>query len=123
MTGRFRIGDGSQILTQLPLKIPAGGVARVQAQMPIGQRLSQVEYELSEPPDGLRIRSVTPLRAASEFVLEIDAGKLKPGLKGNLIITASAQAPADPERDAGGAARRIRLGALPAIPFEIVGPN
>jgi hypothetical protein len=67
---------------------------------------------------------VSPVRDGVEIVLQTDAARVKPGLKGNLIINGFAPRPEDP-----GAAKpkannnqRMSLGALPAIPFEIILP-
>jgi hypothetical protein len=82
--------------------------------------ITKVEYELSEPPDGITIKSATSTRGNGEIVLQTDAAKIKPGTKGNLIISVFAQAPTAAGKGDGGAPRRIPFGALPAIPFEIV---
>jgi hypothetical protein len=105
------------ILSEQPVKIPAGGSVRiqVQAQLPPNTPLSKLHFELSEPPEGIT------LREGAEIVLECDAAEVKPGLTGNLIIHILGERQATP---AGGAARpnmqRVSLGALPALPFEIV---
>jgi hypothetical protein len=120
VTGRFRPGDAARVLTATPLRIPAGGTAELRAFMPVGPVITKVEYELSEPPDGITIKSATSTRGNGEIVLQTDAAKIKPGTKGNLIISVFAQAPTAAGKGDGGAPRRIPFGALPAIPFEIV---
>jgi hypothetical protein len=120
--GRFKPGDAARILSATPLKIPADGTAPVQVSVPAGPMIAKIEFELSEPPAGLTIKTVTPLGGGSEIVLQTGGAKVKPGLKGNLIVTAFAEAPPASAKDnPQGAKRRIPLGALPAIPFEIVG--
>jgi hypothetical protein len=58
-----------------------------------------------------------------EIVLQSDAAKVKPGLKGNLIFNASVlKSPESKNEKAQGNKGRIQLGALPAIPFEIIEP-
>ncbi len=118
--GRFRPGDAARILTDTPLRIPAGGTAGLRASMPVGPLITKVEYELSEPPDGITIKSATSTGGDGDIVLQADAEKVKPGAKGNLIISVFAQAPQASGKGGGGAPRRIPFGALPAIPFEIV---
>jgi hypothetical protein len=58
------------------------------------------------------------------IVLHSDAGKTKPGVKGNLIVDVLNKRP--PVNPATGKPRpnqqRITVGTLPAIPFEIVAP-
>jgi hypothetical protein len=115
--GRFRPGDEMKLLTAPPVRIPAGGSVRIPVSLPLGPFLDRIEFELSEPPDGITLQTVSP----AELVLQADATRLKPGLQGNLIVRVSGerrQAPEDPSAPADK--RRIPLGALPAIPFEIV---
>jgi hypothetical protein len=115
--GRFRPGEAAQILSVMPVQIPADGTVRIRVKLPAGPLVSKVEFELSEPPDGISIKEASQ----TEIVFQADAAKVKPGFKGNLIVKASAEPPA-----AAGAQplpanrRRIPLGALPAIPYEIV---
>jgi hypothetical protein len=106
-----------------PLEIPAGGTARFQVHVPTlpSNFLTKVQYELSEPPEGIELRNASPGRDGTEIVLQCDAAKAKPGLKGNLIVNISAErvtpaanAKSQPNR------QRVSLGTLPAVPFEIV---
>jgi hypothetical protein len=94
-----------------PLEIPAGGTARFQVQVPT--ILTKVQFELSDPPEGIALRNASPLRDGTEIVLQCDAAKAKPGLKGNLIVNISA------ERVAPANRQRVSLGTLPAIPFVV----
>jgi len=115
--GRFRPGDAAQILSAMPVQIPADGTARIRVRLPASPLASKVEFELSEPPDGISIKEASP----TEIVLQADAAKVKPGGKGNLIVKASAEPPAAAGTQSPPAnRRRIPLGALPAIPYEIV---
>jgi hypothetical protein len=115
--GRFRTGDAAQILSAMPVQIPADGTARIRVRLPAGPLVSKVEFELSEPPDGISIKEASP----TEIVLQADAAKVKPGFKGNIIVKASAEPPAAAGTQPPPAnRRRIPLGALPAIPYEIV---
>jgi hypothetical protein len=115
--GRFRPGDEVKLLTATPIRIPAGGTARVLVSLPIGPFMDKIEFELSEPPDGITLKTVSP----AELVLQTDAGKVKPGLQGNLIVKVSGERRQSPEEQPAPAdKRRIPLGALPAIPFEII---
>jgi hypothetical protein len=115
--GRFRAGDAAQILSATPVRISAGGAARVRVRLPTGPLVSKVQFELSEPPDGISLKEAS----ASELVFQADAAKAKPGLKGNLIVKASGErSPEAGDEPPPANRRRIPLGALPAIPFEIV---
>jgi hypothetical protein len=85
--------------------------------------MNQVRLALNDPPDGITIEEATPIREETVIVLSADAETVEPGLKGNLIVDAYLERGAN---SIGGkpqaARRRIPLGTLPAIPFEIVGP-
>jgi hypothetical protein len=104
-----------------PVKLPAGGTAPVQLFLPIGRLAGQIQLTLNEPPEGIAIQSLSLVRDGVSILLRADAGKVKPGLKGNLIVEAFL------ERTAGAgdakkqpANRRQPLGMLPAIAFEVV---
>jgi hypothetical protein len=113
-----------KILSATPVRIPPGGTARIQVGLPAPRLAERAQFELSNPPEGIVIQSVSPVRDGVEIVLQTDAARVKPGLKGNLIINGYAPRPVEP-----GAAKpkannnqRMPLGALPAIPFEIIPP-
>jgi hypothetical protein len=102
-----------------PLEIPAGGTARFQVRVP--SLLTKVQFELNDPPEGIELRNASPGRNGTEIVLQCDAAKAKPGLKGNLIVNISAERVAQPANGRPQANRqRVSLGTLPAVPFEIV---
>ncbi len=106
-----------RILSQQPVKIPVGGTVRiqVQAQLPPNNIIRELKYELSDPPEGVTLRNDGGL------VLACDAAKVKPGLKGNLIINISGERQVTPANlSAQPNLRRISLGTLPALPFEII---
>ena len=106
-----------------PVKIPSGGTARVFVAGPPAALTGRIQLELSEPPDGLVIQDVVPVRDGAEIVLKADAKSAKPGLNGNLIVNIFASRPQATAQKAKKQAnqRRVSIGTLPAIPFEIVG--
>jgi hypothetical protein len=112
------IGSGTATL-------PAGGSTRVQVALPPMKNFEHVQLELSEPPEGLSLRDAAVGEAGAEFVLAADASKVKPGLRGNLIVTVSGERvpPQRGSQPAPVARRRVPLGVLPAIPFEISPPK
>ena len=104
------------------LRIPVGGSVRIPVQvlLPPNSAIIKLDFELSEPPDGLGMRP-QPAGGSGELVLQCDAAKAKPGLKGNLIVNLVGERTVTPAK--GGASptiQRVQLGALPAMPFEIV---
>jgi hypothetical protein len=106
-----------RLLTEAPVRIPVGGVARVQFQSPSQVPLGKLNLELSEPPEGVSIQKISPSREGVEIELIAQADKAKSGTCGNLIVATYLDRP-----NAAGAGknRRPPAGALPAIPFEIV---
>ena len=85
--------------------------------------MGNVAYELNDPPEGIGIQSASSERGSTTIVLRADAAKVKAGLEGNLIVEAFAEHAPDARGDEPSAKkRRIPLGALPAIPFEVVAP-
>ena len=53
-------------------------------------------------------------------MLQADPTKVKAGLRGNLIVTVSGERVPPENQPRPAANRRLPLGTLPAIPFEIV---
>jgi hypothetical protein len=101
-----------------PVRLPAGGSAQVEILVPPAL-LAQIRLALNDPPAGISIASVTPQGGGVSVVLRAQAGKAKPGLKGNLILDAFADRPIN-TANPNGARRRQFLSTLPAIPFEVV---
>jgi hypothetical protein len=106
-------------------RIPAGGSTRMVAALPPMKAFQNLQLELSEPPEGLSLRDAAVSETGAEFVLEADASKVKPGLRGNLIVTLSGErVPAQRgDQPAPAARRRVPITLLPAIPFEIMPPR
>ena len=111
-----------ELLRSAPVRIPMGGTASVPVRVPGRSFFGTYQFELSDPPDGITIENVSLDRSKSEIVLKCDAKTAKPGLTGNLIVSVYA---AKTGEDSGKGKeqrkkRRILMGTLPAIPFEVV---
>lgn len=104
-----------------PVKIPSGGTAQVLVNLPV-QAGSDIECQLSEPPEGISVKSAAIGKSGTEIVLACDATKIKPGLKGNLIASINVTLPDEPGKPAGTPKRKYSVGTLPAIAFEVVAP-
>jgi hypothetical protein len=112
-----------RILSALPVRIPVGGTARVRVALPGGRFFDKILMELSEPPESIAVREVSSDPQGTEIVLHCDGARAQPGLRGNLIVNVFGER--TPAAGAGKAKakanrQRIPLGALPALPFEIV---
>jgi hypothetical protein len=124
VSGRFMNRMSLKILSATPVRIPAGGTARVRLSAPSGAFANRFKLELSEPPEGITLGKLSPISEGAEIELCSDAAKAKPGLKGNLIVDifpGQALAAATKNKKQGNQ-RRAAVGTLPAIPFEIVQP-
>jgi len=134
VTGRGATRIAATIVSAQPVRIPAGGTVRVRVALPPAWlTFEDVKFELSEPPDGITLRDVSidaspsasRLPPASgppgaQFVLQADAARIMPGLRGNLIVTVSGERTGRGAQQAATARRRVPMGTLPAIAFEIV---
>jgi hypothetical protein len=124
VSGRFMNRMSMNILSATPVRIPAGGTARVRVGAPSSAFANRFQLELSEPPEGITLGKVFAANEGAEIELRSDAAKAKPGLKGNLIVNIlQGQAPsAAPKKKKQAGQRRPTVGTLPAIPFEVVQP-
>ncbi len=113
---------GVKILDLTPIKIPLGGNAEVRVRTPGRASDDNLEFDLSEPPDGISLARFERADGETKLVLLSAASKTKAGLKGNLIVNIVTRRPkAKPNGNkAAGGQPRMAIGALPAIPFEIV---
>lgn len=112
-----------RILSDGPTRIPAGGVASVTLAVPAGAPLDRISLALSDPPEGIRIQKTTRSADGVEVFIQADAAKVKPGQKGNLILTAAVKKPATAgNKPRPGKQKAMPQLSLPAVPFEIIAP-
>lgn len=122
MTTQGPAGPGIRLLSSAPVRIPAGGEATVRFGAGRGALANRFEFELSDPPEGISLGTVTPGKGVVELAIESDPAKVKPGLQGNLIVqvypaaAGTNTAKSKPQANR----RRVPLATLPAIPFETV---
>jgi hypothetical protein len=110
-----------KILGATPVKIPVGGTVRVRVATPSSAFTDRFDLELNGAPEGISLASVKPAADGIEMELHCDAANAKSGANGNLIVnlmpkSAAAAQPAAKKNQRN----RTAVGALPAIPFEIV---
>jgi hypothetical protein len=118
VTGR---GPAFRLITRTPLQIPAGGSARVRVASPAARFVTNIQFELSDPPDGIALQPSTANAEFIEVMITCDAAKTKLGLQGNLLLNASGERANPNAKNAAARVQRVPLGAVPAIPFEVVG--
>ncbi len=120
----FRAPPPPRLLADGPVRIPAGGTAAVRVLVPGRTYVKNLELELNEPPEGLTIEKVNWNEQNAEILLKADGDKAKAGIRGNLIVELFGDGSGSRSKDAkppqGGGGRKVPLGVLPAISFEIV---
>jgi len=81
-----------RLLSAVPVKLAAGGSARVRVALPPGFRtFENLQLELSEPPEGITLGAVEMGPGGAEFVVQADSARSKAGFRGNLIVTVSGE--------------------------------
>jgi len=121
VTGGRRFARSAELPGKFPVRIRVGGSAEVWVNLPRHQKLREVELELNEPPAGMTLHDVSVVPGGLTFQLKTDGDVVQVGFADNLIVEAFT----DVVRKATGnkkakQKRRVSLGVLPAIPFEIV---
>ena len=105
------------------IKLGAGGAARVRVTTPLARNspIANLRYELSEAPEGISLQAVSSTTEGAELEVRCDAAKVKPGMKGNLIVEVSGERTAAAGNGRPAANRqRVPLGTLPALTYEVV---
>ncbi|MBU0640045.1 MAG: PPC domain-containing protein [Planctomycetes bacterium] len=104
-----------------PVRIPAGGTAQVRIKAARSSGLQKIELELKDPPAGISLQNVTAIPGGLTFQLLADGALVPVGFADNLIVEAFTEvAREDKDQKKAKQVRRVSLGVLPAIPFEIV---
>ncbi len=103
------------------VRLPVGGSADVQLLAPRWIAQQKLKWELSEPPKGVTLGESRPTPGGLALTLHADATTTA-GLADNLIVEAFTETPTSGTLAAGPKQqnRRVSLGMLPAIPFQIV---
>ena len=103
-----------------PAAIPLGGTVGVPVRTTGRRPLPEnVHIELSDPPEGISLQDVTVAPGQVTLVVEADGSALEVGYEDNLIAEVSVEM-SGKRRDGTATTWTVPLGALPAIPFEIV---
>jgi len=112
-----------KLVSSSPVRIPAGGTARVLIKTRRSPTLKQVQLELNEPPEGVTLHDVTVVPEGLEFQLKADKNAMQSGFADNLIVEVFREfTPKQQEGKPVPQKRRISMGIFPAIPIEIVQP-
>ncbi len=115
VAGHFSKSGQVKTASELPVKIPIGGSALVKIAAAIGEKAGALQIELIDPPAGIAVKRISTSPDGAEIELQSEAGKVIAGEKGSLILQAFAM-----RKNQSGKMRRIPLGPLPTITFEVV---
>lgn len=108
------------------VKIPLGGGTAYHLAIPRPLLVPRIRLKLINAPEGITLGKVSADAQGLVIELRSDSNKVKPWLRGNVIIEAmvSPLAPKAPNTKANGkpapAPQPFSLGLLPAIPFTVV---
>ena len=120
VTGR---GAPFRIVTRMPVLLAPGGSVRLQIAAPASRTVGKVQFELTDPPEGITIQKISSAGDVVDIILACDAAKTKAGLRGNLLLTASGERANPNAQNAAARVQRVPLGTAPAVPFEVVAPE
>ncbi|MBN2449309.1 MAG: hypothetical protein JXR77_02905 [Lentisphaeria bacterium] len=113
-----------EVVGDLPIRVPAGGEARVTLRTSRRGGARVVELEIREPTAGLAVEDVKSVPGGFAFTLRARKEELPHGHAANAILEAFTRIANRPGGKAGAKdsadKQRTSLGLLPAIPFEIV---
>lgn len=119
-----------------PVRLVKGGTVKVPLRVPEHPILDKLHLELSDPPEGITLASVERSPGAMTLVLKAGDAAPEPGYADNLIVAVyldqmvepgkkkekgKPKETAAPEVPEVKQKRRVQVGYLPAIPFELTG--
>ncbi|MEQ1850218.1 MAG: peptidase, partial [Chthoniobacteraceae bacterium] len=113
-SGRLASSGSMKIVTTMPVKLSAGSTARVQIAAPFGETRQQMQIDPIDLPPGIHVKTIAITADGAEIEITAEAGRVAPGENGNVTLHAFATRTTN-----AGKSRRIPLGALPAIAFEV----
>lgn len=114
VTGR---GAELKLLSEMPVRIPLGGTARVRIAVPAA-RAPDLQFELSQPSPEIKLASHTGGPGYREIELTCDAAATRVGSQGNLLLHAFDRRPDTVNRNPS--MQPAPFAVVPAIAFEVV---
>jgi len=113
-----------EIVSNSPVRIPAGGSAQVRVKTRRGSILKEIKLELDRPPDGLTLENVSVKSDGLAFQLKAEKDTVQGDFADNLIVEAFREyRPKNKDGTLSNQKRRYSMGILPAIPIKVVAAN
>lgn len=102
------------------LRITVGQPGQIRIKVDQGCNPNNLRFELSEPPPGITIEDPVVYGPGLTIPVKIENEKIKPGLKGNLLLIVAQEHTYLAKGSKAPTVSRNVLGLLPAFPFEVV---
>jgi hypothetical protein len=113
-----------EIVSDSPIRIPAGGSAQVRVKARRGSILKEIKLELDRPPDGLTLENVSVKSDGLAFRLKAEKDTVQGDFTDNLIVEAFREyRPKNKDGTLSNQKRRYSMGILPAIPIKVIAAN
>jgi hypothetical protein len=110
-----------ELVSPTPVELPVGGTATLRFRGAWKPRDDEIELEMIDPPAGVGVHELKVRPNEALVTLSVDAEEAEQGLEGNLILECFLEKILEPKEGRPTArTRRVSLGLLPAVPFEIV---
>ena len=110
-----------EIVSDSPVRIPAGGSAEVRMKTRRGSALKEMKLELNGPPEGLTLGNVSVVANGLAFQLKAEKDVVQSGFADNLIVEAFREyRPKQKDGKLSNQIRRYSMGVFPAIPIKVV---
>jgi len=120
---KWFLRDAFKIISTMPVQISPGGKARVKVSGPAFAFADRFKLELDNAPEGISLKSTSPVVGGLELTFDCDTEKTHAGASGNLICSVVPKTPAQPDKKQqkfGNPPKRAAVATLPAIPFTVV---
>jgi hypothetical protein len=108
---------------EIPVKLARGSVAEVRLKTAVPNWLEKPEVELDQAPEGVSAGELRVVPGGVAFDVKVEADAPEDVVAGNLIVQLFGHTkPEKPKGDKDAKAkpsRRVSLGYLPAIPYEV----
>jgi hypothetical protein len=111
-----------RVTSAASVTLSPGGSATVRVSLPLAYAaFDHIEFALDDGPAGVALTNAVVSGTTATFALQADPATIKAGARGNLIVTISGER-VPPANAANQTRRRVAIGVLPAIMFEVAGP-
>jgi hypothetical protein len=106
--------------SEYPVHVPTGGITRIYVTVPRAPVFNSLQFELSEPPAGISLGSVSSYPGGRELTIQADPAKAQIGHTENLIVKTSIQWQNKQRKgNKKKQSQHVQLGVLPAVPIKI----